>query len=423
MTFQMSSFAQEAEGVAQLEENSKLCQDVLNDHIAIVDESEKLIGNLANKDAIKITQFEIGLFQKNLTNRFDHLAKVLFAYSDKNEAKGCSPSVLGEAMAIYDFTLFGSNALRDTKLRRIIHALTRSPKYHLGEIKKMYAYYTSPLTMKILEDRLKADKVALPANLILNEKIKTGHFDEISDVAVRGANGVLSGAARVWGFLSDRLKWRNGHLNGNQDVLNILKANLKPLDLIYEKREFTLSNYTIPGHWGHVAVWLGTKEELIQLGVWDKDYFEPFRRAVLEGKNIVEIRKKGMEFVSLSNFINIDEIAITRIKNAENNSEEIVRNLAGEVDASYDFSFNAQSPDELTCSEMIAYSYGNIRWPEMNTPLAVTLTPDDVAELTIYNNSPAEFVLYIKGNKGKTFVNESFAEWRQLFHHEEELNY
>jgi hypothetical protein len=202
--------------------------------------------------------------------------------------------------------------------------------------------------------------------------------------------------------------------------LEILKHRLKPLDLIFEKRKYTLSNYTIPGHWGHVAVWLGTKEELIESGVWDKNYFAPFRAAVESGKNIIEIRKKGMQFVSLESFTNLDEIAVTRMRNAQTDSEEILNNINDEMDATYDFSFNAQTPDKLTCSEMVAYGYGDIHWPAMKTLLQVSLRPDDIGVLSLYKDSPEEFVLYIKGDENKLAEEQSYDDWELLFHEKTE---
>lgn len=396
-------------------ESSESCQDILTNHMSIVDDSENFIGTLANKKSEEISQYEISMLQKILTNRFIHLQKTLDAYTDKEEVKGCSPAALGDAIAIYDLTLLGGKALNDSTLRRIVYNFTKYPKYKLTELRKMYSHYTSQTFIEEFQERLNADKIALPEHLTINRDIKDGYFTRASDVAIRGTSSIISGAARVWGFISDRLKWRDGYLNGNIEVLNSIKANLKPLDLIYEKRNFTLSNYTIPGHWGHVAVWLGTKEELIQLGVWDKDYFEPFRQAVEEGKNIIEIRKKGMNFVSLEDFVNLDEIAVMRITNAIEKREEIFSNISDEMDATYDFAFNAQTPDKLTCSEMIAYSYGDIHWPEMKTLIEVSLRPDDIAVLSIYKNSPEEFVLYFKGKQDKSAEQMSFEEWRGLF--------
>ena len=258
-------------------------------------------------------------------------------------------------------------------------------------------------------------KISLPTGINIDPKLKDGRFSAPSDVASKGVSTAVVGFAKVWGFISDKLKWRDGHLNKNQDVINALKANLKPLDLIYEKRTFVLSNYTIPGHFGHVAVWLGTKEELIAAGIWDKEFFKPFREEVEAGRNIVEVRKKGMDFVSLENFTNLDELAVTRVTKAQERIEEIMENLVDEIDATYDFAFNALSDDKLTCAEMIAYSYGDIHWPGMKTILSVSLRPDDMGVLSLYENSPEEFVLYFTSNKDNTANKMSFEDWKKLF--------
>ena len=391
------------------------CQNILTNHVNIVEESEKIIKEVAVKKGEEITPYEILMLQKNLTNRYLDLSKTMDIYS--REEKGCSPQIFADAIAIYDFTTLGKVAFKNSSLRRIIYSFTRSPKYQLTNLLKLYSFYTSDGVLIDFLEKLNLKKITLPENLIVNKDSRKGdkQFQTLTDVGLKGAKGVVSGAARVWGFISDHLKWRSGRLNNNQDVLNALKANLKPLDLIYEKRTYVLSNYTIPGHWGHVAVWLGTKEELIQAGVWDKDFFAPFRQQVEQGKNIVEIRKKGMDFVALEDFINLDEIAVTRIKNAQSNIEEILHNLSEQLDATYDFSFDAQTPDKLTCSEMIAYSFGDIHWPETNTLLQVSLRPDDVAILSVYDNSPAEFVLYFKGSKDRKAEQQSFEDWKKLF--------
>lgn len=388
------------------------CTDLLNNQIKIVDQSEAFIQTLVEKDSVEITQFEISNLQKMLTNRYASLKKTMEAYSGEN---GCQPAILGEAVAIYDLTLLGSKALRDAKMRRIFNSIAKYPKYQLGGLKDMYKQYTSKEFIAAFLERLNADKVSLPDNLSINPEIKDGKFVRSSDVALKGVSAAVSGAARVWGFISDKLKWRDGRLNKNEQVISLLKQNLKPLDLIFETRKFVLSNLTIPGHWGHVAVWLGTQEELIAAGVWDQDYFKPFREAVLAGKNIVEIRKPGMQFVSLEDFTNLDEIAVTRINGITDNLAFVMEGLSEQLDAKYDFTFNALTPDKLTCAEMIAYSYGDIHWPGMKTILNVSLRPDDMAVLSLYKNSPAEFVLYLEGKKDGTFEEKTLDDWKELF--------
>ncbi|MBP9680448.1 MAG: hypothetical protein KBD76_03500 [Bacteriovorax sp.] len=391
------------------------CEEVLLNHIKVVDESESFIHELTHKSTYEITQYEITMLQKILTNRFAHLNKALSAFKESDEVSGCYPSILGQAIAVYDFALLGNSVFGDIELRRIVFNFTKHAKYSLQSLRKMYARFTSSEFLEEFKQNMEDLKEVLPESVEASSHLKTGRFRTLPDVLLRGSISFVSGVAKVWGFISDKLIWRNGRLNGDQEALGELRANLKPLDLIFEKRNFTLSNYTIPGHWGHVAIWLGTKEQLIENGMWNKDFFQPFKQAVEEGKNIIEIRKKGIQFVSLEKFINLDEIAVTRIKNASVQAEEIFQNLVDQMDAAYDFSFNAQTPDKLTCSELVAYTYGNIRWPEYKTILQVSLRPDDVAILSLYDETPEEFVLYLKGNRNAPFEKKGFEDWKELF--------
>lgn len=388
------------------------CDELLNSHIKLVDESEALIQTIIDKKSNQITQFEIANLHKMLTRRYVDLQNVREAYKEEN---GCAPSILGDAVAIYDYTLLGSKALHDAKTRRIVNTIVKYEKYQMSGLKDQYAFFTSENFIQEFLQRLNDEKISLPENLSLNKYIKDGKFVRASDVVLDGATSVVSGAARVWGFISDKLKWRDGRLNKNEYVLSTLKSKLRPLDLLFEKRTFVLSNYTIPGHWGHVAVWLGMKEELENTTFWEQDFFKPFREAIEAGKNIVEIRKQGMRFVSLEDFINLDEIAVTRINNISEDQDLVMASLADELDAKYDFAFNAQTPDKITCAEMIAYSYGNIHWPETKTAFQVSLRPDDMAVLSVYKNSPAEFILYFKGNKDGSIEEKSLGDWRELF--------
>lgn len=395
---------------------SESCEEVLTNQVAIVDQSEKFILSLVSKKSIDITAYEITMLQKILTNRFLHLTKAVNMYRDSAGEAVCSPKIMGSAIAIYDFTELGKKALKDSKLRRIILNFTNFPKYKLTKFKELYDHYTSKEVIQDLLERINEEKITLPSSLIINEETRGGgSFYAISDVALSGTNSMVSGATRVWGFISDHLKWRNGHLNQNIEAIEAVRGNLKPLDLIYEKRNFTLSNYTIPGHWGHVAVWLGSKEELQDMGIWDEEYFAPFRKFVEDGKNIIEIRKKGMNAVALEDFMNLDEIAITRVSDALINAAAIFEELAEQIDKKYDFTFNAQSSDKLTCSEFIAFSYGDIHWPETKALFQISIKPDDLAILTLYKNSPVEFVLALKGNKDRSYDQLNFDDWKELF--------
>lgn len=428
LVFNISAFAQSdlisipIDPVKQIIKTSSIhinsdetCDEVLSNHIAIVESSEKYIISLVSKKNIELSAHNINMLQKIMTNRFLHLQKAVNMYEEIDGVSLCAPTSLGTAIAIYDFVELGKQALKDTKLRRTILNFTNFPKYKLSKLKILYDHYTSDEVINDLLEEMREENVTLPPNLIIEQDASKGSFDDFSDIPLKGVVSVVSGAARVWGFISDHLKWRSGRLNKNAEALQLLKSKLKPLDLLFEKRTFTLSNYTIPGHWGHVAVWLGTKEELIAMGVWEEDFFKPFRRQVEDGKNIVEVRKKGINYPSLEEFLNLDEIAVTRVANAQQNPLEIFRELSEQLDKTYDFTFNIQNSDKLTCSELIAFTYGDIQWPETETLGQVSIKPDEIAIMTLYQNAPSEFVLFLKGKKNHSFEEKSFESWKKLF--------
>ena len=55
---------------------------------------------------------------------------------------------------------------------------------------------------------------------------------------------------------------RKGKLFGNEQIKKEIQEVLQPLDIILEKTPFRLTDKLIPGHFGHVAIWVGNKKEL-----------------------------------------------------------------------------------------------------------------------------------------------------------------
>jgi hypothetical protein len=398
-----------------------VCFDMLSEHIQIINTSENLLKTLGEKSK-DITAFQIIEMQKSMTKRFASLKKLLASYKDDdNVAAKCTPKVLASAVAIYDFSRAGKSIFDNKILRRVFLGFSDSPLYQLMDYIDNYKYYTSNRFIKKTQAEIEIQKVILPDDVTIH-KSHLG-FDPnlyaISDAAVDGTTSVVAAAARIWGFISDHLKWREGRIKDNQEAISILRRSLKPLDMIFEKRDFTLSNYTIPGHWGHVGVWLGTKDELIALGIWDKPYFVPFKEFVEAGQNIMEIRKDGLNFKSIETFINLDEIAVTRIKNiAEDRADEVYEGLSEQMGKDYDFRFDARTADKITCAELISFTYGDIKWPQTKTLFQISLRPDDLAVMSLEMSSIEEFVLYFKGIKEKDgggFQNLGFDKWAKLF--------
>ena len=77
---------------------------------------------------------------------------------------------------------------------------------------------------------------------------------------------------------------RKGKLHGKPAIQAALASQLRPLDLLLEKTPFRLTDAFIPGHFGHVAIWLGTEAELRELGLWEHPVVDSMTR-VLRGQS------------------------------------------------------------------------------------------------------------------------------------------
>lgn len=401
-----------------------VCSESLSAHIQEIDSSESYLKTLA-EHAKDISPFEIIQMQKTMTKRYKSLKNFLSAYN--NEKANCAPKILSTAVAIYDYSKVGKSILANTVLRRVFLGFVKYPLYELTDYIYNYRKYTSNELMNQVTAEIDASKVVLPEGVEFHttDKDYDPNLYALSDKAIGGTTTLFASAAKIWGFISDHVKWREGRIRDNSEATKILRENFRPLDLVYEKREFRLSNYTIPGHFGHVGVWLGTKDELVALGIWDKEYFAPFRSFVEAGKNIIEIRKEGLGFQSIDTFINLDEIAVTRIKGIALRADEVYEGLSEQIGKRYDYKFDARTADKITCAELIAFSYGDIKWPQTKTLFQISLRPDDLAVLTLDKSSPAEFVLYFEGIKKKDgggFESKNFEEWSKLFKTKDHLS-
>lgn len=394
--------------------DENLCTTTLAEHVDLISSTDTYIRQI-NEHSGQISSFEITQLQKKLTKRFLSLKNLFNVYDD--EVLNCPTKILPTAVAIYDFSKIGETVFSSSVLRRVVLGFVKHPDYKLTDFKAYYDRYTNKKLIAYIQEKIEKSEEIDQAEKDKFESIE-GSPSTIaaSDIGMKATTSVVAGIARTWGFISDHLSWRQGRLKDNKEAKELLLSNLKPLDLIYEKRTFVLSNYTIPGHWGHVGIWLGTKEELIALNIWDQDYFKPFQAFVEAGKSIIEIRKEGINYQSLDSFLNLDEIAVTRVKNITDNAAAVFLDLSEQLNKQYDFKFDARTADKITCAELIAFSYGDIQWHETKTLFQVSLRPDDMALTTLGDNAQSEFVLYLKGNKDKTtFQNFGFQDWSNLF--------
>lgn len=207
-----------------------------------------------------------------------------------------------------------------------------------------------------------------------------------------------------FGAIAGPIEWGDGgQLRNDIESQRKIFNQLKPLDIIFEKKGYKLTDYTIPGYWGHNAIWLGTKEQLIELGIWDNKELEPFREQIENGNSIFEMRKWGITFASFDKWIDMDAYASIRVKGILEKSQQevlkIFRIFSEQIEKDYDFGFNADTSFKITCSEVIYLAYGDYNWPTKNIFGRNTISPNDMAESVFYKDSPFEFISYVTGDE------------------------
>jgi len=184
----------------------------------------------------------------------------------------------------------------------------------------------------------------------------------------------------VFGNAVGLVETRKGKLYGKQEVLSDIRGSLQAGDILLEKTPFRLTDKLIPGYWGHAAVWIGTEEELKELGIWSNPVVARYRDEISKGRLVVEALRSGVEMNTLTHFLNIDSVGILRKPDLsrEARANTVIQTLR-QVGKPYDFNFDVESKERVYCSKLVYLSYSNMDWPTKKSMGRTTFTPDDVA--------------------------------------------
>lgn len=343
---------------------------------------------------------------------------------------------LGAALTLYDNYLLGTLLFeQDSRLRKVIN----DPDMGFGLISNKLAEMT--LAANSIENRhrirtvlefYEKEKASIPLekeapdfaylelliesspsynyvkkiriNEIATKKIVAFErivLDAISDSKDEGFD-IISG---IFGNTMGLYESRKGKLYNNVEVRKHIQANLKPLDILLEKTPFRLTDKFIPGHFGHVAIWTGSKAELLDMKLWSNTYVEAHSSKIStednaeskDEKQIIEALRSGVQLSSLEHFMNIDDFAILRPIFPEETDDELRKEALlmafRQLGKAYDFNFDVNTTDKIVCSELAYVSFPSMDWPTEKTLGRHNISPDNVAKLA-WNNLPLELVLF-----------------------------
>jgi hypothetical protein len=193
-----------------------------------------------------------------------------------------------------------------------------------------------------------------------------------------------------------------------KSVKRDLRPLLKPGDILLTRRDGYLSNTFLPGFWGHAALYLGSRDEIVEeLGADPelKKSLDDYRGEDQDGEPFMAIEAigEGVRLSSLEFALHANLVAVLRPKlTPEQKRTAIVRALAMRG-TPYDFAFDMASQDKIICTELVYRAYSpHLEGPFEDVMGRKTLKPDGMLRL-LDPTAPepvSEFVAYGESNDG-----------------------
>lgn len=287
----------------------------------------------------------------------------------------------------------------------------QSIAYHVAKanstIQSLYTYIDqSPMRTKLGGDSA-FTQISDQVGALLSRTIEFP-FSAVEKVKFNLSKGV--------GNTMGMVRWRSGKLRDDKAFLTEFSEHLKPGDILLEKTPFALTDKTIPGHFGHAAIYIGTYEQLQDMGALNTPFIRKHLDQIREGKVILEALREGVVLNTVEHFMNIDDVAVLRPNHLEADSMRTSLDLAmSHFGKKYDFDFNVNTTETIVCSELVYAAYPQIDFITKKVLTSFTISPDDIAILASGDSSsPLELTFFAHDGK-KVYVKGEKEEGAKLY--------
>jgi uncharacterized protein YycO len=265
------------------------------------------------------------------------------------------------ALTLNWLSLVRRHRLRDSLRFLEVHPVPAAEGSHLAVLREVIARSPSAEALPgLLRDPL--DGLANLDDLVRTDLDRLG-------------TAVVGKTSQGFGNAMGLVSFRRGRLYGDAAVVADLTRRLRPGDILLEKTPFRLTDRFIPGHWGHVALWVGSAAE-VQALVGDPGPETGARLAAQAG--VCEALRDGVQLNTLDRFLNIDDLCILRPRDPARIPGAVQRALR-QIGKEYDFNFDVQTLDRIVCSELVYCTYVDESWPTDRALGRWTISPDQVA--------------------------------------------
>jgi hypothetical protein len=199
------------------------------------------------------------------------------------------------------------------------------------------------------------------------------------------------------------------------EMLAEQQPKLQPGDILIQRRNWHMTNIGIPGFWPHVALYVGTPDELntyfSELGFQPletikalyPDVFQILETSDEEGfpMRVIEAIRPGVVFQSLETSAHCDYLAVIRPNLGKASTFKALMAAFSNYGKPYDLNFDFTTDNELVCSELVYKAYkagGSLPLkPEVISGRRL-LPPNRLAEQAVESMGPDgafSFVLFL----------------------------
>lgn len=173
---------------------------------------------------------------------------------------------------------------------------------------------------------------------------------------------------------------------------------VQPLDVIVLSNKGRASGNTIPGMFGHLALYFGTEAELRVLGMWNHPAVVPYQAEIRAGATFVESDRYGVHLSTPEIVLDTDRILLLRPSLAGNaRKREIIAEVAARLGMAFDYHFDNATLDELYCAELVSIVMPELDLPSRTIYGRQTILPDDVAAQAAVQRSNLRLAAYFRG--------------------------
>lgn len=243
-----------------------------------------------------------------------------------------------------------------------------------------------------------------------------------------------------------------GRLISLKDVV-VIEAQLKPGDIMFQRREWELTNAGIPGYWTHTALFVGAPHErrvlfdddsvrswVLSKGVengsfetlLEQSYPTAYATHLIQPdsngvQTVLEAIGRGVVFQTMSHSLTCDGVGVVRPRLSKLEKAKAIYNAFQYFGRAYDYNFDFLTDSSLVCSELVYKAFeptSQFRGIAFNSEMVAgrMMTPVNIMVKQYdkeHDSVNLDFVLFYDGDEAALVSRPSTeaafrASWRRL---------